>query len=88
MKNFGERLEAHLASIGMTKYRLYKESGVSESNVNNICKSRRRPTDRILSKFAKSQSLGLSYNQLLAWRALDDYAPDVLDEALNIARIE
>ena len=83
---FGTQLTEHLGRIGMTKYRLAKESGVPESTTINIANSKRRPTDDNLEKFASVPGFDVPLVDLKAWRAIDDYGSEALLKAVEIAK--
>lgn len=84
MNQFGKRLSEHLGSIGMTKYRLAKLSGVPESSVINIANGKRAATDDVLMKFGQVADLKVGFETLKSWRLLDDYSPQMILQAYEI----
>lgn len=78
MTHLSDKLMDRLAQLGMSRYELAKRMGLTPSAVLHISSGRRRPTDELLRKIAEVEVLELTYVQLLAWRALDDYGPEAL----------
>ncbi len=84
MSYFSDFMTEHLKKHGMTKYRLSKESGVSESLVINVVNGKRRPTDEVIQRFASVEALGLSEATLKTWRVVDEIDPEVVLHAAQI----
>jgi len=76
-KEFGSRLKRLRESKG---YSTYEESfpklvGISPPNLVSIEKGRRPASDAVLRRIAEIEELGVTFEQLKAWQALDDYDP-------------
>lgn len=78
MAYFAARLMQQLKEKQMTKYRLAKLSGVSESVLIKISNNQRRATDDVLRKIAAVPDFGVNYDTLCGWRALDELSDDAL----------
>jgi predicted transcriptional regulator len=85
MSFFGNKLTALLQEIGMTKYKLAKDSDVPQSSVINISNGKQRATDDIINKFASVKELGVDKDTLVAWRAVDELPKSVLKKALELS---
>ncbi len=82
MNFFGIMLTKRLRqSEGKTKYRLAKDSGVSEPSVVSITNGKLRPSDRALIAFASVEWLGVDLQTLMAWRAIDEEGQDTILKA-------
>lgn len=82
---FGEHLHKTLVERGLTKYRLWKLSGVSESLLGRIERGEREPTDEVLRKLAGVQELGVPYAQLRAWADTDLLGEERLTEVWRLS---
>lgn len=72
--SFGARLSAAREAKGITKYRLAKETGLSQAYVGQLEAGSYKPSDEVISKIA--HVLGVSVEQLTAWADEDRLGPD------------
>ncbi len=86
MSYFSDNLSKRLENLGMTKYRLHKLMGLSESIVINVTNGARKPSEEFIKKLASVDELGLTYPELLAWKLTDEYGEDILKEAIEIVK--
>lgn len=75
MTLLSKKLSERLKALGMTKYRLAKESGVAESTVINIINGKRKASEDVLRRFSAVSGLGFSYEQLYSFQALGHMSP-------------
>lgn len=83
MQKFGERLRNLREAKQITTWAVEKRTGVSRANLSSIEKGRRPASDDVLQKLASIEELGVTYEQLLAWKRLDGAT---LEEKKAIAR--
>lgn len=96
MKSFSERLTAHLESIGWGPYDIWKwfkplpkEQRLSEQYIYALCRGDKPPKDdATIRKLASVEGLGLTYEQLKAWKVLDENDPEVLYIASRLQELE
>lgn len=75
-QGFGKRLQELIDERGITKYRLGKESGVSENLIGKIVRGERNPTDEVIAKLAPV--LGIAVSEMQAWADADRLGDDRL----------
>lgn len=68
-KRFGERLQTAIEKAGMTKYRLAKETGISQVQIGRLVSGERDATSEAVEKIAPV--LGISTDEMQAWADAD-----------------
>lgn len=93
--SFGERLAQAREVAGLSGYRLVQLSGIAQGNLQAIERGRRPPSDANLAALAAVTELGVTLDQLEAWRDLDKiggeggldrikaYAPEALGDTIG-----
>lgn len=84
MKSFGEQLRLHREAKGVSTWEVEKQTGISRSNLVSIEKGRRPASDDVLKKLASIPDLDITYEKLLAWKAIETYGPETLMKATEI----
>lgn len=80
---FGQKLENQMKQAGLSKNKLGKLSGVPRQNIIEFCNGKRTPTNDVLKKLASVKELGVSLEQLLAWKLLDEYDVKIVLHAFD-----
>lgn len=65
----------------LTPYRVAMEEGINFGNLKDALLGNRPFSDSLLQKLSQSPHLGLSYQELMALRVLDEYPPEAIHEA-------
>ena len=80
---FYENLESHLKTLDppMSFYKLQFLSGIPSGTFSQWKKGKRSPSDTDLTKLEAVKELGLSLNKLRAWKLLDEFDPETIEEA-------
>ena len=81
MMRFGQKFKTWREQKHVSNYLIEQRTGVKRSNLTNLEKGIYRPSDEVLQKLASIPELGISFNQLKVWKAMDDYGPDILIQA-------
>lgn len=68
---FGERLTKAREAAGLSGYKLVQVTGIAQGNLQAIERGRRSPSDANLEALAAVPELGVTLEQLQAWRDLD-----------------
>lgn len=76
---FGTLLRARCESRGLTGYRLEPLTGLRSALVYDILNGKRPPSDAIIEALAGVPELGLTLDELRAWRDLDRIGREGLD---------
>lgn len=71
---FGKQLTRRIGELGLSKYRVAKQSGLSTTHIGNLTLGHRAPTDDAIAKLAPV--LGLDAEALRAWVHLDKLGAD------------
>lgn len=75
-KLFGQKLREHRKARGLSGKQLGALSGLGQGNMNNIERGVRPPSDQNLADLVKVAELGVTLEQLEAWRAADRATPE------------
>lgn len=81
---FAKKFSDLLLQTGVSLYRLDEDTPLRSSNMTKVKAGTKRPTDDILKALANYQPLNASYQELLSWRAIDEYGIEVLKEAVRV----
>jgi transcriptional regulator with XRE-family HTH domain len=76
MTNFGRELGAYLESIGMSKYRLAKLSGVADSMLSMTVAGTAKVGPVTIKKLAAVEGMP-SLRTMIEWKLVDDYGPEI-----------
>ena len=90
MSIFYSKLKQQLDSREVTTYALGQLSHgvVTASRLWSIKAGKVRPSDAIIESLAAVKALGLTIEEMTAWRAADDYTLSELERAAQVARGE
>lgn len=75
--NFAEKFRALLSRQGVTVYRITEDTPLKNSNMTRVAAGTARATDRTLAILAQYKPLGVTFEELIKWRLLDE-EPDAL----------
>jgi transcriptional regulator with XRE-family HTH domain len=78
---FGDNLRKQRQEKQISTWHVMKITGISPSNLVSIEKGRRPASDDVLQKLASIPELDLTVEQMLSWKALDQFGPDVILQA-------
>lgn len=76
--------QAQEENAAHTPYKIALDAGLDPSLLSKVLKEERQFTDFIVEKLAQSSILGLSYQQLKAWQALDASPPEAITLAATL----
>lgn len=65
MRTIADRIKERMAELGLTAYRVAKDSGIATSNLSEMLSGKKHPTSAVLTKLAPV--LGIPLTQLQAW---------------------
>ena len=82
MSTFGKRLHQRRTEVRISGWYIEKLTGYSRHSISNIEKGRLRPSDEAIEKLASVPELGVDIQTLKSWRAIDDYGPEAISEAV------
>lgn len=90
--DFFERFERMFLAIeketGCSKHRILLEAGVDPAQFRAYTRVGRLLSVDTLTRLGKSPLVPHTVNELLSWKALAEYGPDVLTEALKVLEEE
>lgn len=78
---FGENLRKKRQEKQVSTWHVMKVTGISPSNLVSIEKGRRPASDDVLQKLASVPELDLTVEEMLSWKAIDQFGPDVILKA-------
>lgn len=82
---FGERFRKLREAKGVSGWMIEKLINFSRPNLSSMESGRYIPSDDVLKELVSIPELELTYTKLRAWKALEEYTSEELQEALNIA---
>lgn len=87
-----ERLEALFVEVesmtGLKKHRVLLEAGIDPAQYRAYKRASRPLSDDMLARLGSSPNVHVSVERLRAWKAIDEFGPDVLKEALSVLKEE
>lgn len=83
-QGFVDRFKSWKATLGLTNYGIEKRTGYSRANLTNLEKGLIGPSDELLEKLASIPEYDISIKELMAWRAMDEYGPETIEQALKV----
>lgn len=87
-----DRLEALFLEMeqrtGLKKHRILLEAGIDPAQYRAYKRASRCLSDDMLDRLGKSSHVHLSVERLRAWKAIDEFGPAVLREAINVLQEE
>lgn len=87
-----DRLESLFQEVeqrtGMKKHRILLEAGIDPAQYRAYKRVLRPLSDDMLERLGKSHHIHLSTIRLKAWKAIDAFGPEVLQEALQVLQAE
>ena len=91
MSHFSDMLMEHLGANGLKPYAIAKvieerELKPHPQTFYSLCRGSKEPTETILRQLSEIPELKLSYDTLVVWKAVDDYTPEQLADALKQKR--
>ena len=75
--NFADKFRALLQRQGVTLYRISEDTPLKNSNMTRVAAGTARATDRTLAILAQYKPLGVTFEELIKWRLMDE-EPDAL----------
>lgn len=75
---FAKMFSELLRKSNISQYRLAEDTELRAPNILKVAKGERRPTDEFLAQVAAYKPLNVDILDLLAWRVMDEYSPEVL----------
>lgn len=87
MTYFSKHLGEHLNSLGKSQYRLAKDANIPQSDMSNLCNGKKKPTPANIQKLASVPWLGLTIDELDAWRLKDVFTEQAIELA-SLHRID
>jgi len=73
---------------GLKKHRILLEAGIDPAQYRAYKRANRALSDDMLDRLGKSEQVHLSIERLKAWKAIDEFGPAVLQEALTVLEEE
>ena len=73
---------------GLKKHRILLEAGIDPAQYRAYKRAGRALSDDMLDRLGKSEYVHVSIERLKAWKAIDEFGPDVLLEALQVLQEE
>jgi|GEM_PF-1610866 len=87
-----DRLEALFLEMekrtGLKKHRILLEAGIDPAQYRAYKRAGRVLSDDMLERLGKSEHTAVSIERLKAWKAIDEFGPAVLLEALEVLQEE
>jgi hypothetical protein len=87
-----DRLEALFLEMekrtGLKKHRILLEAGIDPAQYRAYKRAGRALSDDMLERLGKSDHVHLSVERLKAWKAIDEFGPAVLVEAIKVLQEE
>ena len=80
---FGERFRQWREAKGVSGWMMEKQINFSRFNLSSMEAGRYTPSDEVLKEIASISELELTFSKLRAWKALDEYTIEELQEALR-----
>lgn len=84
MGYFSENLKAARMASGLKQDEVAALIGASRTNYNDAENGRKPLSLEKMQKLAEIPELGLTLAQLKAWKVMDEYEPEVLQEAIKL----
>ncbi|WP_373533250.1 hypothetical protein [Vampirovibrio sp.] len=73
---------------GLKKHRILLEAGIDPAQYRAYKRASRCLSDDMLDRLGKSSHVHLSVERLRAWKAIDEFGPAVLREAIQVLEEE
>ncbi|WP_303674559.1 hypothetical protein [Vampirovibrio chlorellavorus] len=87
-----DRLEALFLEIeqktGLKKHRILLEAGIDPAQYRAYKRASRSLSDDMLERLGKSEQVHVSVTRLKAWKAIDEFGSEVLQEAIAVLQAE
>lgn len=83
---FAKSLKTLMTKASITGYRIGEDTAVRAENLHKLVRGVRRPTDDVLKELAGYAPLGVSFEELEAWRLLDEYSPEAIEKAYALLK--
>lgn len=87
-----DRLEALFLEIeqktGLKKHRVLLEAGIDPAQYRAYKRASRSLSDDMLERLGNSEQVHVSVERLKAWKAIDEFGPKVLQEAIEVLQAE
>lgn len=87
-----DRMDALFLEIekrtGLKKHRILLEAGIDPAQFRAYRRANRILSDDMLERLGNSEHVHISIERLKAWKAIDEFGPSVLIEALKVLREE
>jgi len=87
-----DRIEALFLEIeqrtGLKKHRVLLEAGIDPAQYRAYKRANRVLSDDMLERLGKSEHVHISMERLKAWKAIDEFGSEVLQEALQVLQEE
>lgn len=81
MNTFGEKLRTWRDAKDVSGWMIEKVTGIHRTSISNIEHGRRPASEDVIKKLASMPEMDITYEELKAWQAIDQYGPEILARA-------